>query len=116
MADEKKTETSAPAKQAAAPKKRGGTIGFIILMVVCGALVPFVYPTLFLLVGMLPTVVALFTVSDDRQGASVTAVGAMNAAGLTPFVIELWEKGQTVPAALGILRMPETWLVVFCAA
>jgi len=115
MAEEKKPETPAPAKPAAVPKK-GGAVGFIILMVMCGAMVPFVYPTLFLLVGMLPTVVALFTSGNDKQGASITAVGAMNAAGLSPFIIDLWQKGQTMENALAILRLPETWFVMFGAA
>jgi hypothetical protein len=119
MADEKKPNapaTAAAAKDAKA-KKKGGAIGFIFLMIIIGASVPFIYPTIFLFVGMLPTLVALFTTSsDDKQGASVTAIGAMNAAGLTPFVIELWEKGQTMGEALRIMGTPETWLVMFGAA
>ena len=32
-------------KQAPKPKKKGGAVGFIILMVAFGAMVPFIYPT-----------------------------------------------------------------------
>jgi hypothetical protein len=76
---------------------------------------PFMIPTMFLLVGMIPTIVTLFT-DTDRRGSSVAAVGTMNAAGLTPFIIDLWQKGQTPEHALMILRAPETWLVMFGAA
>ena len=50
------------------------------------------------------------------KGSSVAAIGAMNAAGIVPFVIDLWQKGQTVENALQILRAPQTWLVMFGAA
>jgi hypothetical protein len=113
MAEEKKAE-AAPAKGGKKAKK-GGALGLILGMTVFGAAAPFLLPTLLLLVGMLPTVVALFT-DTDRQRSSATAVGAMNAAGILPFVIELWQKGQTLENALLILSQPETWVVMFGAA
>lgn len=121
MADEKKAaapaaSAAAPdAKKAEAPKKKGGAMGFILVMVCMGAMVPFMLPTLVLLVGMVPTVVALFTESD-RKGSSVAAIGAMNAAGIAPFVIDLWAKGQTMQNVFIILRDPQTWLIMFGAA
>ena len=94
-----------PPKPKIEAEEKSGSLGFILGMTLFGAAVPFIYPTIMLMVGMLPTIVAMFTVRDeDKQGSSITAIGVMNAAGLTPFIIELWEKGQTVGAALEILR------------
>jgi len=89
-------------------------------MIMCGlcfgASVWFIYPSLLLLLGMIPTVVALFTINDQRQASSITAIGAMNAAGVSPFLVELWQKGQTIGHALDIIRAPESWIVMFGAA
>ena len=51
-----------------------------------------------------------------RSRALITAIGAMNAAGITPFLVELWQKGQTLGHALAILSLPENWVVMFGAA
>jgi hypothetical protein len=110
MADSPK----APAPKDALPKKKGGA-RFILIMIFLGALVPFGLPTLLLSLGLLPTLVALMTETDEGLSAVMT-VGFMNFAGVVPFVIELWEKDQTMEAALGIIRQPVTWLVMFGAA
>jgi hypothetical protein len=118
MADAKaaKKEDAAPAATAGKKKKGGGTIGLILLMTVFGAAVPFIMPTLILvIVGMLPTLVALMT-DNDRQKSSTIAVGAMNIAGITPFAIDLWMKGQTMVNLFQTLRDPTTWLVMLGAA
>ena len=98
------------------PAKKGGALRFIFFMIVFGAAVPFILPTLTLfLIGMIPTFVALIT-DNDRQKSSTMAVGAMNAAGITPFVIDLWTKGQTMENVFQILRNPTSWLVMLGAA
>lgn len=106
-------------KNAEMPKanaqKRGGFTWVIILMIVFGAAVPFILPTLVLLAGMLPTIVALFT-EDEHNHSSAAAIGAMNAAGIVPFVIELWHKGQTIDNAFALISDPTTWLVMLGAA
>jgi len=68
-----------------------------------------------LLVGLIPTYVALSTDSDQQKSGAVS-VGAMNFAGLLPFVIDLWSKGQTLPNAIQILATSNTWLVVLGAS
>ena len=121
MSEEKKDAPAAAAaptpeaKKAEPAKKGGGAVKYILGGIFLGAAAPFIYPTLCLFVGMIPTVVALFTESD-RKGSSVTAIGAMNVAGITPFVIDLWQKGQTYENATIILSDPQTWLVMFGAA
>jgi hypothetical protein len=96
-------------------RKAGGGTRFILIMIIVGALVPFGAPTLLLCLGFLPTLVALFTDTDPGKPA-LTAIGFLNVAGVAPFVIELWQKGQTMENAIHIMRQPATWLIMFGAA
>lgn len=115
MADKAK-EKPAEAKATAPAKKRGGKMGFLMLIILFGCMVPFVMPTLILvLVGMIPTLVALI-VDGDRNKSSAFAIGAMNCAGITPFIIDLWIKGQTMDNTFIILRQSSTWLIMLGAA
>jgi hypothetical protein len=104
---------SGPGKKGAG--KGGGGVRFILIMIVMGALVPFGAPTLLLCLGFLPTLVALFTDTDPGK-PSLTAIGFLNVAGVAPFIIELWQKGQTLENAIHIMRQPATWLIMFGAA
>ena len=120
MADKKeeKKEAATPgeSKKGNVSPKRGGTIGFFFFMIVFGASVPFILPTLTLvLIGMTPTIVALVT-DNDRHKSAATSVGAMNAAGITPFIIDLWTKGQTMGNVFQIFRDPTNWLIMLGAA
>lgn len=110
MADKKKE----PAKQGA-PKKKGGSAKLFFFMVLFGCLVPFGLPTLLVSLGMLPTLVALFTDTEANRSRLAT-VGYLNLAGVLPFLIELWEKGQTMEIALHIVRDPFSWVVMLGAA
>jgi hypothetical protein len=88
---------------------------FILLMIILGTLAPFIAPTLLVGLGLLPTLVALFTDTDPRH-SGLTTIGFLNLAGVVPFIVELWEKGQTMDAAFGIIRQPMNWLIMFGAA
>lgn len=97
-------------------KKKGGGFKIILLMVVCGAASPFFMPTiLLLLVGMTPTMVALFT-DTERDRSTATSIGFMNFAGVTPFILDLMIKGQSMDNLMHILREPNNWLVMLGAA
>jgi hypothetical protein len=117
MADAKTEAKTAPKEKAAGKGKgRGGTLGLIFAMILFGAAVPFILPTLILFViGMIPTLVALMT-DNDRQKSSTIAVGAMNIAGIIPFAVDLWIKGQTMGAMFELLRDSTTWLVMLGSA
>ena len=65
--------------------------------------------------AMLPTTVAA-VVDRYKSGTLALTVGAMNLAGATPFLLELWEKGQTPKTAFAILSRPETIVVMYSAA
>lgn len=117
MADEKeeKKDDKKPEAGKAEGKKRGKG-GVILFMVMFGISFWFIFPTLVLvLIGMSPTFVALFTDTDRDRFAS-TSVGMMNAAGVAPFVIDLWVKGETMENTFQILREPSNWLVMLGAA
>lgn len=102
-----------PKAAAKEPSKKGGR--FILIMIVVGCLVPFGGPTLLLCIGLLPTLVALVTDTDPRKSAFAT-IGFMNVAGVLPFVVELWSKGQTIDVAFAIIKQPTTWLVMLGSA
>ncbi len=107
-----------PAKNSggkAGAKPKGAGIYILPGMLVGGSLF-FVFPTFVLMaVGLIPTLVAIFT-DPDREKHSATAVGAMNIAGLTPFVVELWTKGQTLGHVFDILKDANNWLVILGSA
>ena len=114
MADSKKP---ANVKDDKAPSKTGsGKLRFYTIMTLVGFCTPFMLPTVvLLLVGFIPTIVAFF-VDKDRQHSSATAIGAMNLAGITPFVIDLWIKGQSMGSVFQILSQSTSWLIIFGAA
>ena len=119
MADAKQKTANAAAKsadgKAQKPKKRS-RLGFYTTLLVAVIAAPFMFPTVVLiLAGLIPTFVAFF-VDKDREHSSATAIGAMNCAGLTPFVIDLWLKGQTMANAFIILSDPSNWVVILGAA
>ena len=95
--------------------KRKGGGKTIFLMILVGCFVPFGLPTLIVATGLIPTLVALFTDTDERHSGLAT-VGYLNLAGVLPFLIELWQKGQTMETAVAIMRTPSTWVIMLGAA
>ena len=112
MADK---DAKKPAAVDAAPK-RGNKLGFFTTMIMVGLISPFIMPTLTLLfLGMFPTIIALVA-DNDRQKSSAIAIGSLNVAGVVPFVIDLWLKGQHWDTLIQILKEPSSWLVMLGAA
>ncbi len=95
-------------------KKKGGA-KLILFMILLGCVVPFGVPTLLVCLGLLPTLVALVTDADEKR-SSLATIGYLNFAGVLPFLVELWQKGQTMEAAWAIVRDPFSWVVMFGAA
>lgn len=85
-----------------------GLFGFITAVV-------FMPTTIMLFFGMLPTLVAGL-VDRTGKGTKALTVGSMNLAGCTPFLLDLWTKGQTAENALTIISDPRTIIVIYCAA
>jgi hypothetical protein len=110
MADAK-TETGAAPK-----KKKAGKLGFYTTLVFFVLLAPFIFPTIVLLfIGLIPTMIAFF-VDTDNDKSSAAAIGAMNFAGISPFVIDLWVNGQSMQTVFQILHQSSSWLVMLGAA
>ncbi|MGL1180852.1 hypothetical protein ACSTLD_24260, partial [Vibrio parahaemolyticus] len=79
----------------AKPKKRG-KLGFYTTMAFLVLLAPFIFPTVVMIfIGLIPTWIAFF-VDKDADKSSAAAIAAMNCAGLSPFVIDLWVNGQSM--------------------
>ena len=115
-AEKKEADKAAAPAKGGDKKKGGGKLRFMTIMIIFGMSVPFLMPTLTLmLIGMIPTFIALLT-DTDRHKYSASAIGFMNCAGLTPFVIDLWAKGQTMENVFHIMAMPSNWLIILGAA
>lgn len=103
---------------AKAKKKKKNTLGFKAqIFLILGLIMAAVFlPTTFLLiVGMIPTPFALFV--DRTKGKSkVITVGAMNLAGCSPFVFELWTIDHSFPKSFEIVTDPYAIIVMWSAA
>ncbi len=103
-------------KPEAKPPSKPGKAKIIFFLVLVCAATPFMLPSLVLLMaGLAPTYVA-FATDNDRQKSGATSVCAMNVAGIVPYLIDLWAKGQTLGNAFLILGDPKSWLVILGAA
>lgn len=96
-------------------KKSGGGLKTILFMTLAGCLVPFGVPTLLVCLGMVPTVVALFTDTDEGR-PTLASIAYLNFAGVLPFLIELWQNNQSMEVAISIVRNPSSWVVMLGAA
>ncbi len=79
------------------------------------AMIVFLPTTIFLFFAMMPTLVASL-VDRSGKGTRALTVGAMNLAGSTPFLLELWTGGHTAENALTLISNPRTIIVIYCAA
>lgn len=96
-------------------RRKGGGFKTVLFMVVLGCLIPFGIPTMLICIGLTPTIVALFT-DTDSQKSGVATVGYMNFAGVLPFLIQLWQSGQSMEVAMTIVRDPFSWAVMLGSA
>lgn len=70
---------------------------------------------LLLLFGMLPAIVA-YIVDPSRNKTSTICVGAMNFAGVFPYLLDLWTGIHSIDVALGILTDIFALMVMYSAA
>lgn len=112
MAGEKKTP---PPPKAKAPKTKGRT-KFVLALLAIGAAMPFTLPSVLLLLGGLAPTYVAYATDDDPEKSATSSVFAMNLAGIVPFLIDLWAKGQTIGNAIGLLTNTNVWLVILIAA
>ena len=116
MAKAEEKKAAAPPPSGGKPPKKPGKLKIILMMILVGMAMPFMLPTIILLLaGFAPTYVAFATDSDPQKSAAVS-VGSLNFAGIVPFLIDLWSKGQTTENALHILTDTKSWLVILGAS
>jgi len=108
-------------KTSASKKKKGGKgnkVGgklqlFIVMLLVLS--IAFVSSAVILFIGLMPMFVAFFVDRSKKKTKSIT-VGAMNIAGCTPFLMELWTSGGGMDRALSIILDPMAIIVIYAAA
>jgi hypothetical protein len=87
-----------------------------ILMIFGGITAAVFLPSSVLLcIGCLPTIVAAFIDKNRRKTRAIT-IGAMNVAGCTPFLFDLWQNGHGMTYALSIASEPMAIVVMYSAA
>lgn len=90
-------------------RKPAIVLSFCILMAMFAI---FILPTtLILIVGLVPSAVAYFADSSKERTLGAT-VFYLNAAGVVPLLLKLWQHGHTVPFALDLLTRPMMLLLV----
>ncbi len=95
-------------------KKRGGGIPVLGIGAVITAVI-FMPTTILLMIGMLPTVVAA-VIDRSGKGTKAITVGAMNIAGCTLYLLQLWTMGHTKENALMLISDPRNVITIYCAA
>jgi hypothetical protein len=114
MAKDKKPE----APKAEIKKSRKGGFGWrarVLWIVGLVMAIVFLPSAVLLLFGMLPTIMAALF-DRKRNGVRGLTVGAMNLAGCSWFLIELWTKGNQFPTAVAIISSPQTIIFIYSAA
>lgn len=116
MADKKEeAKKEEPKGEGKTDKPKGAWKTILVMVLTIPTMLVFALPTLVVCIGLLPTLIALIT-DTDRQKSTAATIGFLNVAGVTPFVIDLWMKGQTMPHAFAIMSNSTTWLVMFGSA
>jgi hypothetical protein len=94
-------------------KKKVNILLYTLLAIPIGAMI---VPTVIVLsVALVPTAVA-FIVERKKGYYGGLTVGACNLAGAAPFLTDLWFKGHTIAAALGIITSVLAWAAFYGAA
>ncbi|MBS27695.1 MAG: hypothetical protein CL566_02040 [Alphaproteobacteria bacterium] len=94
----------APAAKAATPRKsRGGTYAFLLVGLIMAGPLVFAAPALLVFtIGMVPAMVAFIIDREPGRNAAL-AVTVTNAAGVTPFIIDLVLNRPTLNRAMVML-------------
>jgi len=105
----------APAATASNPQSAGGAlwvVGLGLILVACVVALPTVP---IVVVGMIPTAVALFVDRDPHKTAAICVAG-LNFAGVGPFIAVLWKGPDSLYHSMAILGDVYTWLAMYGAA
>ncbi|MCD8496997.1 MAG: hypothetical protein LRZ85_02285 [Alphaproteobacteria bacterium] len=86
---------------------------FLVLGIITGVI--FLPSSFLLMVGMVPTPVAVF-VDRSRKKTKALTVGSMNLAGCSPFLFDLWIRGHDFDTSMSIALDPKAIIVMYAAA
>ncbi len=120
MAKKKKDKADKSTEaEALAPQKKGGATWQIWILGTAGlaCMLAFLPTTILLGIGLLPTFAALL-MDPTPDRIKTLSVAAMNIAGLTPFLLELWTSGraQSVAESFSIIAQPANVITIYAAA
>lgn len=94
-------------------KKRSTAFLYVMLAIPIGLMI---IPTVIVLaVALVPTGVAFIMERGKGYYGGLT-VGAMNLAGASPYLADIWTEGHTVAVAVGIITNVFAWLIFYGAA
>ena len=96
-------------------KSKGGVAGQLLSIFMLIAAIVFMPTTIVILMGMIPTVVVA-VIDRTGKGTKALTIGAMNLAGCSPFLIELWTNGHTAEMAVSIVTNPISMCVMWGAS
>lgn len=103
------------AKSKKKSKKKNKKLSITARILIVAALITslvFLPTTFFMAIAMLPTFIAILCFGSTKA----LTIGAMNLAGCTPFLIEIWTSGHNFDMAIATIADPRTVIVVYCAA
>lgn len=96
-------------------KKRKGNSPIKVAVLCLGLIFLIKHSFIFLLAGMLPTIVA--SLVDQSEGRmQFKTVGCLNLAGMAPFLTELHVQHHASTAVQNVMGDPSTWLIVYSSA
>ena len=87
----------------------------VVAFFVLASMIMFLPTTFMIAVGMLPTFVAIVVDKEEGKNKSFT-IGAMNLAGVFPYLLGLWTQSNSMPQAMDYLADPKTIIVIYSAA
>ena len=120
----KKTSPTSPpgpgrAKQPPRPistRTRKSSAQILWFTVIVALLLPWILPSIIVvLVGMVPSIIALVADRSPRKYGALT-VAALNFAGVIPYLVKLWAKSQNLENALNIVVDVFALMVMYGAA
>lgn len=112
----KKVKKVAVPKAGRKKKKSKLALQFIFIIIVFIIMSLLFLPTTFVVFfGMMPTW-ALFSMDGSKNKLKTVAVGAMNLAGCTYVLTDLWVTSHTLPYAISLLLKPSSMIAIYLMA
>ena len=96
-------------------KKSQGILGLIVGLLMAVLVVAMAPTAIVVMVGLLPTFVAVF-LDPSRERMAGVAIGALNFAGTLPALLQLWRGENTMGSAVNLITNPYMLLLMYAGA